>query len=159
MLGVLGRRCRWLDPTEREEVLHDAYVVLLEKERSGRLDTSTMHPTQIRAYLTRTALHKALDERKRASRRLSEPLEFDGEERQLPAGEPALEDQVLSRGDAALLTAAVARLPERRRQVMTMRVFLDRDPGEIQRTLGITERVYRREIESGNRELVAALEG
>lgn len=68
VLAVLGRRCRWLQPDEREALLHDAYAVMLEKARDGALDLDAMHDLQVRAYLTQTALNKALDEGKRAER-------------------------------------------------------------------------------------------
>src|SRR6266516_2788462 len=122
VLGVLGRRCRWLDASDREATLHDAYVVLLEKQRSGELDPARMHEEQVRAYLTQTALHKALDERKRAWRRLTVPL--DGER----------------------LREIVAGLPERQQLVVKLRYFLERTPQEIQRDLGVSERVYRRAL-------------
>jgi hypothetical protein len=35
VLGVLRRRCRWLAPDELEAVFHDAYALMLEKERDG----------------------------------------------------------------------------------------------------------------------------
>jgi hypothetical protein len=66
VLGVLRRKCGWLDQDEREAAYHDAYAVMLEKERDGRLDTAAMDPRQLRAYITQTAIHKALDEGKRA---------------------------------------------------------------------------------------------
>jgi hypothetical protein len=52
VLMVLSRRCRWLDSDEREAAFHDAYAVLLEKERDGRLDTAAMHPQRSRSPRT-----------------------------------------------------------------------------------------------------------
>jgi hypothetical protein len=49
VLGVLARRCRWLDPED-------------------------MHAREVRAYLTQTAVNKALNERQRAERRLTVPF-------------------------------------------------------------------------------------
>src|SRR3954447_1636498 len=74
VLGVLRRRCGWLQPDEREVAFHDAYMVLLEKGRSGELDPEAMHQREIRAYLTQTAIFKALDEGKRAERKRSVAL-------------------------------------------------------------------------------------
>src|SRR6185295_3879451 len=69
VLSVLGRRCGWLDRADREAIFHDAYALLLEKERGGELELDAMHPHQVRAYLVQTSLYKALDEGKRAERR------------------------------------------------------------------------------------------
>src|SRR5262245_44058844 len=75
VLGVLGRRCFWMDPSDREALLHDAFAVLLEKQSSGQLDTAALTTSQLRAYLTQTALNKAMDEGKRAWRRRSVSLD------------------------------------------------------------------------------------
>src|SRR5262249_9030991 len=75
VLAVLSRRCGWLHPSHREALFHDAYAVFLEKQRDGHLDTGVMRTPQVRAYLTQTALNKAMDEGKRAGRRRSVSLD------------------------------------------------------------------------------------
>jgi hypothetical protein len=133
-------------------------VVLLQKQRAGRLDVGAMRPAQIRAYLTQTALNKAMDEGKRAGRRRSVPL--DGEGLDLDACGPArdLAEDVVSRLDDALIREIVAELPRRQQAVVSLRLFFDRTPSEIQRHLGLTERVYRRELERAMRHIGQRLE-
>lgn len=144
VLAVLARRCGWLDASEREEILHDAYAVFLEKQRDGLLDRDAMHAQQVRAYLTQTALNKALDEGKRARRRTS--VELD-EGLEVAAGEPTAEELLSDSYEGARLREIVAELPERQQAIVKLRFFFDRTPEEIQRYLGVTERVYRRELE------------
>jgi RNA polymerase sigma factor (sigma-70 family) len=153
VLAVLGRRCRWLDPSDREALLHDAYAVLLEKQRTGSLDLATMRAPQVRAYLTQTALNKAMDEGKRAARRRS--VSLDDEQLGLDPPDPqrALDERLASSFDDARVREIVAELPERQQTVIKLRFFFNRTPGEIQRYLGITERVYRRELERATRHL------
>ncbi|ADB49867.1 RNA polymerase sigma factor [Conexibacter woesei] len=148
VLAVLARRCGWLDASEREEILHDAYAVFLEKQRDGQLDRDAMRPQQVRAYLTQTALNKALDEGKRARRRTS--VELD-EGLEVAAGEPTADELLSESWDGARLREIVAELPERQQAIVKLRFFFDRTPEEIQRYLGVTERVYRRELERAMR--------
>lgn len=152
ILGVLGRRCRWLDPSEREAILHDAFVVWLEKQQRCVLDTSSMEAEQVRAYLTQTALHKALDERKRAWRRTTVSLE-ESDTDSIDAGvrRSPVEDEVLARADVQRLLETIDGLPHRRKRVVQLRLLLDQSPTEIQQLLGLSARVYRRELERGTR--------
>ena len=151
VLTVLSRRCGWLDSDEREAAFHDAYAVLLEKERDGRLDTAAMHPQQLRAYFAQTAIHKALDEGKRVERKRTEPLE----ERALDESDPesAPEDLAAASLDNARMLEIVGELPERAQTIVKLRFYFDRTPQEIQGYLGITERVYRRELERALRRI------
>jgi RNA polymerase sigma factor (sigma-70 family) len=151
VLSVLGRRCGWLDPSDREAVFHDAYMVMLDKERSGELDTDSMHPQQLRAYLTQTAVNKALDEGKRAGRKRNQPLDVDGDGLALPDPGPEPESVVASSFDGARVREIVSELSDRARSIVKLRFFFDRTPDEIQGMLSISSRVYRRELERAMR--------
>jgi RNA polymerase sigma factor (sigma-70 family) len=161
VLKVIAKRCRWIAPPEREALLHDAYVVLLEKLRNRRLTLEEMDDLQVRAYLTRTALYKALDERKRTDRRPSVSIDTaDDEDRgpiDLASPESSVEDQVIAHDQHAALRQEIAGMPRRRQLVLTMRWWLGDTPEEIQRKLGVSERVYRRELERGTRVLTGSL--
>lgn len=156
VLGVLSRRCRWLEPSQREDVFHDAYLVLLEKRQSGALDVDDMPVGQVRAYLTQTAIHKALDQGKRVARRQSVSLDSD-DFAELRSPEAAIEEQVIARDDARRLQDAVTLLPERRQQVIKLRYYLGCDPQQIQERLGVSRDVYRHELERGTRAVTQAL--
>jgi RNA polymerase sigma factor (sigma-70 family) len=153
VLRVLGSRCSWLDPSDREALLHDAYAVFLEKLSSGQLDGSRMRPAQVRAYLTQTALNKAMDEGKRAGRRRS--VSLDDEDLGIDPADPArdLDDRLATAFEDARVREIVAELPERQQLVIRLRFFYDRTPAEIQSYLGVTERVYRRELERASHRL------
>jgi DNA-directed RNA polymerase specialized sigma24 family protein len=158
VLAVLGRRCGWLDPSDREAILHEAYAVLLEKQRDLRLDVDSMRPAQVRAYLTQTALNKAMDESKRAGRRRS--VSLDDERLRFDPASPdtELDEQVSIRFEGAFLREIMAELPERRRTIVNLRFVFDRSPEEITRYLGVTERVYRRELELAARRIAERFE-
>jgi len=156
VLGVLSRRCRWLEACQREDVFHDAYLVLLEKLKSGALDVDDMPAGQVRAYLTQTAIHKALDQGKRAARRNSVSLDRD-DFADLRSPDLAIEDHVIVREDARRLQDAVTLLPERRQQVLKMRYYLGCDPRQIQEQLGVSRDVYRHELERGTRAVIEAV--
>lgn len=154
VLNVLGKRCRWIETEEREALLHDAYVVFLEKLGNGKLDAA-MPSHQVRAYLTQTALHKALDERKRRTRRSYVPFESDdGIAIEPISTEPSVDDRVIARARNAELRQEISRLPRRRQLVIVMRWWLGVTPAEIQRQLGVSERVYRHELERGTRAVI-----
>ncbi len=145
VLAVLARRCGWLADDEREAIFHDAYLVLLQKEACGDLETIEMHPHQLRAYIVQTAINKALDEGKRVERRRSEPI--DEQVLAAPDAGPAPEELASASLDNARLREVVAGLAERQQTIVKLRFYFDRSPGEIQGLLGITERTYRRELE------------
>lgn len=151
VLAVLRRRCGWLDPSDREALFHDAYAVFLEKQQRGQLDTSVMLGRQVRAYLAQTSLNKAMDEGKRAGRRRTVALD----DQLLEPADPGLDvdERLASKFDDARVREIVAELPDRQQLVVKLRFFLHRDPAEIQRYLGVTERVYRRELERATRHI------
>jgi RNA polymerase sigma factor (sigma-70 family) len=152
VLRVLAWRASWLEPSEREAILHEAYAVFLEKQRDGALDLGSMRPAQVRAYLTQTALHKALDEGKRAGRKRSVPLEYPSEG-EFAAPETPLDEALAARLDAQRVREIVCELPERQQLVIKLRFFFERTPEEIQRHLGVSERTYRRLLERAMRTL------
>lgn len=158
VLGVLARRCGWLDPSDREALLHDAYAVFLEKLRDGLLNVDEMSAAQVRAYLTQTALNKAMDEGKRVGRRRAVSLDAAtlGTEPADPG--PGLDERLSSRLHDARVREIVAQLPERQQLIVKLRFFFNRTPQDIQRYLGITERVYRRELERASRQLAERFE-
>jgi RNA polymerase sigma factor (sigma-70 family) len=157
VLAVLARRCGWLEPGEREAVLHDAFLVLLRKQAAGRLDTAAMDPRELRAYLVQTAVNKALDVGKRAERRRSGPLGWEALAVADPAPTPF--DHAAAGFERAQVRALVAELPRRQAAVVALRFYLEQTPAEIQRQLGISERTYRRTLERAMRTLCADASG
>ena len=130
--------------------------MLLEKLETGALDAADMPLPQVRAYLTQTAINKALDQGKRSSRRRSVSLDRDGCA-ELRSPEPEIEERVIAREDARRLGDAITRLPERRQKVLKLRYYLGFEPDQIQRRLGVSRDVYRHELERGTRAVTAAV--
>jgi RNA polymerase sigma factor (sigma-70 family) len=157
VLAVLARRCGWLDRDEREEAFHDAYAVVLEKQRDGALDLHAMAPEQARAFLTQTAINKGLDEGKRVGRKRSVPLDDDSGLDKPDAGRSP-DEIAAAKMDGARVREIVAELPARGQAIVKLRFFFDRSPDEIQRSLHITERVYRRELERALRHILERYE-
>jgi RNA polymerase sigma factor (sigma-70 family) len=145
VLAVLSRRCAWLSREEREEVLHDAYVVVLSKERDGALDLTAMASQQVRAFLTQTAINKGLDEGKRVGRKRSVPM--GDTEVTAPDLRRAPDELAAADMESARVREIVAELPARKQEIIKLRFFLECTPNEIQLKLGISERAYRRELE------------
>ncbi len=155
VIGVLARRCGWLDRGGLEDLFHDAYLVLLEKREAGTVEAE-MSAGQVRAYLTQTAINKALDQGKWARRRRSLSLDRD-DSAELRSPEPEIEDRVIVREDARRVGDAMTMLPERRQKVLTLRYLLGFEPDQIQRRLGVSRDVYRHELERGTRAVTAAV--
>jgi len=132
-------------------MFHDAYAVMLEKQNRGQLDPEQMRDGELRAYLTQTAIHKALDEGKRAERRMTTTL--DDTAAALPDADRRPEERVAASMAAAPLREIVAELPARQQAIVKLRFFHDRSPGEIQALLGMTERTYRRQLERAMRKV------
>lgn len=151
VLGVLGRRR--LDRGQLEDIFHDACLVMLEKVEAGVLD-GEMPRAQARAYLTQTALNKALEWGRRSRRR---SVSLDGGCEELCSAGPGIEERVILREDARRVGDAIGSLPERRREVLKLRYYLGFEPEQIQRRLGVSRDVYRHELERGTRAVTAAV--
>jgi RNA polymerase sigma factor (sigma-70 family) len=149
-LAALARRCPWLQVAEREEMVQEAYAVALEKERLGLVDLSGMHPSQVRAYITQIALYKALDEGKRAWRRRLTPLDDEGDAVDL--GAPP-DERLLADVERDRVRKLVAGLPVRQQAILRLRFHDERTPRQISRQLGVSERIYRRELERAKRRI------
>ncbi len=85
-------------------------------------------------------------------RKRSVPLDGD-EDAYADSDAAPLEDLVRDEGDRARIAEIVAELPDRQQAIIKLRFFFDRAPGEIQRFLGLTDRVYRRELERAMRHI------
>jgi len=158
VLAVLARRCGWLDPSDREALFHDAYALFLEKQRDRRLDVGVMRPAQVRAYLTQTALNKAMDEGKSAGRRRSVSLDDETLGVEPVSLERGLEERLCASDNDARIREIVAELPARQRAIVQLRYFFGVSPEGTRHHLGLTERVYRRDLERATRHIARRFE-
>ncbi len=104
-------RYRLGDEVLAEDVASEVFVRLLEAVRSGRAPETNMH-----GWLLATANHMVNDQMRRRYRRPVEPIEET-----LPAGLPALPDQVEAGDDRRLLQQALAQLTAEQQHVLALR--------------------------------------
>jgi len=151
VLGVLARRSPFVSPSDRQGVYHDAFTLVLEKARSGRLDVDAMNPRQLRVYLAKTAVLMALDQVRWGERAHTRPL-ADSDLERADEGD-VTEQRIADDSERAVLHEIVAELPQRRQAVVKLRFFFDREPAEVQTLLGISARTYRLEVERALRHI------
>ena len=121
--------------------------MFLQKEQDGQLDVAAMRPPQVRAYLTQTALNKAMDEGKRAARRRSVSLDDDdlGIEPADPGRE--LDEQLASRFDDARVREIVSAACRTEQLVIKLRFLFSSTRLTGDPTLYGDQRArYRREL-------------
>jgi RNA polymerase sigma-70 factor (ECF subfamily) len=112
---------------EAQDIAQDAYRRVFSVMRERAIE----HP---RALLYTTARHLALDELKHRSR---SPFEHASVDRALCAA-PGIEAMVMAREEAALLEAAIHRLPEECRAVLLLRTGEQLTHREVAARLGLT---------------------
>lgn len=142
VLSVLARRCRWLNPADREATYHDAYEVYLSRERSGRSTPMAVH--ELRSFLTRAAMNKAFDQGKAAERRYT--VGFDAALARPDDAEP-IEERVADAAARVPVREIVEELTERQRAIVKLRFWGDLSAEETWTFLGISRRAYRKEFE------------
>jgi RNA polymerase sigma-70 factor (sigma-E family) len=112
------------DRTEAEDLLQ---MTLMRVARHWR--TAETAPG---AYATRVLINLSRDRARRSRRRVVE-APWAGAET-MPDGDEELSEQIARR---ALLIAALARLPDRQREVLVLRFYLDLSEPEIAAAMGI----------------------
>jgi len=127
--------------TDVDDVVQESYARLLRAELAGKI-------AEVRPYLFAIARNAAHDCFRRDSRRAEEPLsELAGRalvEERPDAAEVASQNQELS-----LLSEAIAALPERCREVFTLRKLHNLSQREIAERLGLSEHTVERQITLG----------
>jgi RNA polymerase sigma-70 factor (sigma-E family) len=113
------------DPETAEEVVQDAFVAMHGRWRSLR------EPDKALAYLRQAVVNRSRSVlRHRGVRASYRPPP-------VPDGSGADEDVLVSERRACVLEA-LRRLPERQREVLALRYYLDLSEADIARTLGIS---------------------
>lgn len=133
-----------------DDLVQEAYARLIRARQSGRVGYA-------KAFLFATVRNAALDFfRRRRVVRIDSVADMDqlGMLHDGPnAAEAAARQQEL-----ALLAEAVRRLPERCRQVLTLRLLYALSHREIARTLGISEHTVKAQLAKGMRRCAEFLE-
>jgi RNA polymerase sigma factor (sigma-70 family) len=126
------------NPQEAREIAQEAYVRLLELERTGAVGF-------LRAYLFRIASNLAIDRlrsrytRERIDAYCPDPLEEVTQE-------GPVEREVFAADEMRVFWASLAELPEHYRQAFVMHRLENLSTGEIARKIGKSERMVRRYI-------------
>jgi RNA polymerase sigma-70 factor, ECF subfamily len=131
------------DRTQAEDLVQDAYLSALRDLAQLR------EPSRFYPWICRIAVNRAIDERRRSTRR----QKLDG---QLEAAEspfvPA-DDHLLGREQAGALRVALERLPERQRAAVVLRFFDELPMSSVARVLGCEEATARSQVFRGLRKL------
>jgi RNA polymerase sigma factor (sigma-70 family) len=126
------------NPQEAREIAQEAYVRLLELERTGAVGF-------LRAYLFKIASNLAIDRLR--SRNARERLDAHGPDPMddiIPEG--PVEREVLAADEMRVFWACMAELPEQHRKAFVMNRLENMSTGEIAKTIGKSERMVRRYI-------------
>jgi RNA polymerase sigma-70 factor (sigma-E family) len=113
------------DKETAEDVVMDAFVGLRVRWRAVR------DPADVFGYLRSSVLNGARSKlrRRRVQRLVDRPRR--------PEPDPSAETLALDRDEQSTLAAAVRRLPQRQREVIVLRYYLDMSEAQIAETLGI----------------------
>jgi RNA polymerase sigma-70 factor (sigma-E family) len=115
------------DVTTCEELVQDAFVAVLR--RSGGWGD----PERAPAYLRSAVLNAARSHLRKQQVRRRWLRSVDA-----PANSPPADGATLVHAETEVMLAALRRLPDRQRDVLILRFYLDLSEAEIARTLGIS---------------------
>jgi RNA polymerase sigma factor (sigma-70 family) len=147
--GYLGRFFQ--QPTDIDDVLQDTYARLI-----GLADDERSRIRSPHAFLFATARNVALD-RLRRQRVISLETMTELEQLDVIDESPSAYDELNARQELALLARALATLPERCRQVLTLRKVYGLSQKEIATRLAITENTVEKQVSNGMRMCTAYL--
>jgi RNA polymerase sigma-70 factor (sigma-E family) len=115
------------DVTTCEELVQDAFVAVLR--RSGGWADPERAPAYLRsAVLNGARSHLRKQQVRRRWLRSADP----------PAPSPPADGRTIVDAETQVMLAALRRLPDRQREVLVLRFYLDLSEAEIARTLGIS---------------------
>ncbi len=128
-----------------EDVVQETYARILNLSDSSSAAVGNWH-----AFLFASARNVALDRlRKARIVSLDTMLELDRVE--VPDPTPALDEKLNARQELTLLSAVIASLPDRCREVLTLRKLHGLSQREIAQRLGITESTVEKHVAYGVR--------
>ena len=126
-----------------EDMVQDAYVAALKELPRLR------EPERFYPWLCRIAVNRAIEDRRKVSRR----ARIDQEQRPIDVTPAEAEESLLRAESAEVVKAALERLPEGQRAAVTMRFFDELPMRAIAKTLGCNEVTARTQVFRGIRKL------
>lgn len=129
--------------TDPDNIVQETFVRVLQAHQASRVDN-------VRAYVFTTARHLALALMRRREIISFEPL-AENAEPSINTGESSIPDRVELKFDLELLKEAIQSLPERCREVLTLRKIEGLPQREIAARLGISEHTVEAQVTNGMR--------
>ncbi len=130
-----------------DDLVQESFARLWRRRETGR-------PGSGKALLFTTARHVAID---LFRRRETVAIDYGANYEHLPVAEPGPADALCRQQEIELLTAAIAQLPARCRQVLTLRKIYGLSHREIGAHLGISEHTVEAQVTRGMRGCMAYL--
>lgn len=123
------------DQPGAEDVVHEAFVGLYQRWNQLR------DPRKAPQYLRSSVLNGCRTQLRRGRGVAARPPAADDSAGQ--AAQPSAEAAVMAGEDRVAVLAAIARLPDRQREVLVLRYYLDEPEGVIAASLGIAASTVR----------------
>lgn len=129
--------------TDADNVVQETFARVLAAHRAGEI-------VQVRAYLFATARNQALELLRRREIVSFEPI-AESEAWDVSTDEPGVPEKVGLKLEIELLSEAIRSLPERCREVLTLRKIHGFSQREIASRLGIAEHTVEAQVANGMR--------
>ncbi|MGH8016917.1 MAG: RNA polymerase sigma factor [Opitutaceae bacterium] len=138
-------RARYPDSPDVDDIVQEAFMRALDAHRSGSLRSP-------RAFVFTTARNLALNQIRRRRNECAEEL-AENELQSVLTSEQDIRDGIALKQEFELLTTAIQSLPNRCRQVITLRKLYGLSQKEVAVTLGIAEHTVESQTTIGLRKL------
>lgn len=138
------------EPSEVDDIVSESCVRLIQ-----HLDgLKAMDLSGRRAYIVATVRHKAVDFCRRKNREQERTAHVDTEQLETPV---SFERRIAVQEEIDMVKKALAALPERERETLTMKFFEQKEDREIAGLLNVSESTVRKYIMQGRNRIKAAL--
>lgn len=134
-------RSRFPDESDVDDIMQEAFLRVLQAREKGQLDSP-------KAFLFAIARNRAIDRLRRRKVSARMPL-VENDDVNVLYDDDDVAETVARNQELELLTEAVQSLPERCREIFTLRKVYGLSQGEIARKLGISEHTVSAQLTIG----------